>query len=440
MNFKLATLAAAFVGAATTAQAADLGRPAPAAVDYVKVCDAYGAGYFYIPGSDTCLKIGGYVLFRGFFGGDNGTTTATTFRPSTPIRGALNVSNVASRNRNVALTSTEAELNFDARTNTELGLLRSYTQVRWTMNSAGVNTATAKLKRAYIQFGGLTAGYTDSFFNFYTGVTQEINLEPFWSDHITNLIAYTFAFGNGISASVSIEDPTIGGGRQSAQNLLPVYADATWTYAAAGYGGHKAPDFVANVKIDQAWGSAQVMAALHDNYDASANWGDKWGYAIGAGVKVNLPMLAAGDFIALQATYASGALNYVSPTLNYADDYLRGQRTVAGVTTYTLAQTKAWGIGLGFQHNFTKSIAFNLDTSYGGIDQAGPNDYTVFRIIPELVWTPVKNLDIGLGVEYQNVNYSSATKAAYLANTGAGVQSLGDPNSWTAYVHLKRKF
>ncbi len=46
----------AFVGAA---QAADLSVAEP--VEYVKVCDAFGAGYWYIPGSDTCLKIGGFV-------------------------------------------------------------------------------------------------------------------------------------------------------------------------------------------------------------------------------------------------------------------------------------------------------------------------------------------------------------------------------------------
>ncbi|TPQ52167.1 porin, partial [Prosthecomicrobium hirschii] len=61
MKFKLATMAAAMFAATGAASAADLGRPAPAAVDYVKVCDAYGAGFFYIPGSQTCLKIGGYV-------------------------------------------------------------------------------------------------------------------------------------------------------------------------------------------------------------------------------------------------------------------------------------------------------------------------------------------------------------------------------------------
>ena len=51
--------AAAFV--ATAGYAADLPSTKAAPVTYVKVCDAYGAGFFYIPGTDTCIKVGGRV-------------------------------------------------------------------------------------------------------------------------------------------------------------------------------------------------------------------------------------------------------------------------------------------------------------------------------------------------------------------------------------------
>ena len=52
------------------AQAADLSVAEP--VDYVRVCDAFGVGYWYIPGTDTCLKIGGYVQFDVKFHYDGG--------------------------------------------------------------------------------------------------------------------------------------------------------------------------------------------------------------------------------------------------------------------------------------------------------------------------------------------------------------------------------
>ena len=47
---------------ASGARAADLPAAQAAPIEYVRVCDAYGAGFFYIPGTETCLRIGGLVL------------------------------------------------------------------------------------------------------------------------------------------------------------------------------------------------------------------------------------------------------------------------------------------------------------------------------------------------------------------------------------------
>src|SRR6478752_4282977 len=51
---------AAGLFAVASAQAADLPVKAKP-VEYVKVCTLYGAGFFYVPGTDTCLKIGMYI-------------------------------------------------------------------------------------------------------------------------------------------------------------------------------------------------------------------------------------------------------------------------------------------------------------------------------------------------------------------------------------------
>ena len=65
MNIKSLLLgSAAALVAVSGARAADAVVYEPEPVEYVKVCDAYGAGFFYIPGTETCLKIDGYVRFR----------------------------------------------------------------------------------------------------------------------------------------------------------------------------------------------------------------------------------------------------------------------------------------------------------------------------------------------------------------------------------------
>src|SRR6478735_4582675 len=52
---------AALLASATVGFAADLPTKKAAPVEYVRVCSQFGAGYFYIPGSDTCLKLSGRV-------------------------------------------------------------------------------------------------------------------------------------------------------------------------------------------------------------------------------------------------------------------------------------------------------------------------------------------------------------------------------------------
>src|SRR5215510_13047513 len=51
---------AAGLAAVSGTQAADLPVKAKP-VQYVKICSLYGEGFYYIPGSQICLKIGGYV-------------------------------------------------------------------------------------------------------------------------------------------------------------------------------------------------------------------------------------------------------------------------------------------------------------------------------------------------------------------------------------------
>ena len=79
MNIKSLLLgSAAALAAVSGAQAADaIVAAEPEPLEYVRVCDAFGTGYFYIPGTETCLKISGYVRTQLNYGendfGDDGT-------------------------------------------------------------------------------------------------------------------------------------------------------------------------------------------------------------------------------------------------------------------------------------------------------------------------------------------------------------------------------
>ena len=78
MNLKSLLIGSAAALTAVPAFAADVIIAEPEPVEYVEVCDVAGAGYFYIPGSRTCLQISGLVRHQLDFQGDRDVSTVTT--------------------------------------------------------------------------------------------------------------------------------------------------------------------------------------------------------------------------------------------------------------------------------------------------------------------------------------------------------------------------
>ena len=401
MNFKLALAAAAVVGLAGTAQAADLAKKAPAAADYVKVCDAYGAGFFYIPGSDTCLKIGGYVRVELRTGDHNAWLNA----PGIGLGFGNGENTVNSRVR--------TQLTFDARTNTEMGLLRSFIELWITNNSATTGTNGVNMRNAFVQFAGLTAGRASSNFDFIQGGYNIGNIEPDTSDRRANLLAYTFAFGNGISATLGVEDQTTGD--QALAWGAPAQAPLMQTNVTV-------PNIVGNIAVAQAWGRAQVSFAFNQNRnDVVGN--NKWGYAVLGGVEVNLPMLGAGDKAFIQASYSAGAVDYLlNNTGTIFGTLARNWDPAASVNS------KAWNVSAGLNHNFSKAVEANLGVSYLDYQDAtvAIRDYTSWVIGGDVRWKPVSGLTLALALDYRTVDYN--------------IIGAGNGNQWMGTLRVQRNF
>src|ERR1700756_4334782 len=105
---------AAALLAAGSAQAADLPFKAQA-VEYVKVCSLYGAGFYYIPGTDTCIKIGGYL--RAEIDANTNSTSGTNFSGA---------GGAANRFTNDYTWRGRSAINIDTRTATEYGVVRTF--------------------------------------------------------------------------------------------------------------------------------------------------------------------------------------------------------------------------------------------------------------------------------------------------------------------------
>jgi len=225
MNIKSLLLgSAAALAAVSGAHAADaIVAAEPEPLEYVRICDAYGAGYFFIPGTETCLKIGGRVRTEGEW--------YDAYNPNS---------------KNGTLWHTRAELSVDTATDTEYGPLKTNTVIRWDWNDG--NSTSTKLLFANISLGGFLVGKADSQYNYYIGYAGDVINDDVIYDgpYELNQLTYTYDAGNGFTAVVSVEDSNSSGSDAS-------YGSSWWS---DDKGNHYAPDVVAGAGFKSgAWAS-----------------------------------------------------------------------------------------------------------------------------------------------------------------------------------------
>ncbi|WP_102868435.1 porin [Pseudovibrio exalbescens] len=442
---KLTLTAAALAMGAVPAYAADL-PVAPEPVDYVQICDAYGDGYFFIPGTETCLRIRGRVRaeyrWNDFGDAPNNWDRRTLNDTSTRARGYLRM---------------------DARTQTEYGLLRAYIDMFATVDtptfsansnarpstvvdrpsndnnvgsfgSAGGTSLT--LDYAFVQFGGLTVGKAKSFYDFWTGYAYGAITTVAYSDDNPWVAGYTADFGNGFSASLAFEDRSF---RQQGLYVGSYLYPSTATGAySQGYGGHRWPNIVGNIRVDQGWGSAQLMGAVQEVRYLSSVASGEVGWAIGAGVELDFSNFLSGTFFALQGGYANGALGYIhsdwgATVFDATDVFPTG---VPGESTRNQSGTsEGWSIAGGFYTEWTPEFNSALQLSYAEADNKNFYDFDQFDLNAKVGWTPVSGFEIGTELGYRNISFDNAVSPG-----GSTLTTPSDNDIITVLIRVQRDF
>jgi hypothetical protein len=505
----LLSSAASFVAVAG-AQAADLPVKAKP-VEYVKVCSLYGAGFFYIPGTDTCIKIGGAVRVQAEVNaGAGGIPVGLGSSVEAPqgIQTRSNTNDTNFRNR--------IYFSVDARQQTDYGTLRTYFRFGIAQTTPADPVAGATFwDRAFIQFAGFTVGKTLSFYDGVSFATFNYNNPRVMSDSgpagIT-VWAYTAQFGNGISATISAEDPDGRAGKTVLNSSvtdagLNLGAGVTVSNGLAGQSttsnGFLFPDVVGALRVDQAWGSAQVMGAMHDAsgayYGTSQTTGhpsNAFGWAVGGSLAINLPTFGATsnvnsqpnvDQFQVQAAYGRGAVGYVTNATNTSTIFKSGNQvaagwaadgiyggTVAGGTATDVELSTAWSAMAGYQHLWTPNWRTSVYGGYLNVDYsntaqalvgaaAGTSTgatgwfctpsctminpgFSLWQVGTRTQWNPVSQLDIGVDVLYSRLNgfdVGNATNTISTAAVGArpaGIYTLTDADVWSVMFRVQRNF
>ncbi|RWM18101.1 MAG: porin [Mesorhizobium sp.] len=375
MNIKSLLLGSAAaliaVSGARAADAVTVAEPEPA--EYVKICDVYGAGYFYIPGTETCLRIGGYIRYDAGVG-DVGSFDGAR---SGDVRTGKDQGTWEKNTRFTLKTWTGQE--------TELGTLKTYTEMRMNFGNHNADTApyvnaagnkNFDLHFAYVQLGGLRVGLDESAFDTFIGYAGNViqdTLVPYGGFQ-TNEIQYYFDAGNGFSAVVSLEEGSGAG---------------TDGFYGAGTIDSYVPHVVGGVKWTQGWGAITGVVGYDSNYEYVSG-------KVRADVNVNdaLSLFIMGGFA------SEGKLNDTSLIPGTVD---------AGGRGFYKPWGGKWAVWGGGTYKFNEKASFNAQISYDDWKNLGVAANVAYTLVPG--FTVTAEVDYLHAGEFNDVGFSNWTNA-----------------------------
>ena len=301
----------------------------------------------------------------------------------------------------------------------------------------------------------------------------------------TPVFAYTAMLGNGVTATLSIEDYT-----ERRANVVGVTAAsfAPGVDNAALNHGNETPDIVGNLRVDQAWGSAQVSGALHLNqatyYGApagrpvTAHPDDKWGWAVGAGILLKMPWDAEGHLrcrwsllrrrdhlLCERARLVRCSFVGCQPVPGWRRCCLAGGMTLTSATPRSRSARTADGLeragwlpalldqlaavlDLGLYSDYEANSA-TIDTLVCAARGFGPGcaDWNAWQVGSRTIWNPVTNLDIGLEVMYTKVETAFGGARLSLLALLVGYEQrdplphrIQDNDVWSGILRIQRNF
>jgi len=389
----------------------------------VKICSLYGAGFYYMPGTDMCIKIGGWMRVEITGGQMNGNMT---WGPYASLQNNRASSNLVTRERGY--------ITADAREQTAYGVARAYIDVGVSTSDVTEASTAAEFSsnRAFLQWAGFTAGLATSFYDFYSAPAPLYRAGYFPNEDTGDggawVWAYTAQLGGGLTATISAEQrrqsQIIGVNTTTGAIVNGGLLTGLAVGGGSGYGGLQMLDWVANLRVDQAWGSAQVMGALHEDNGlyygpltegtfgavSDGHPSDAWGWVFGAGIKVNTPTIAPGDYLQAEVNVTEGALRYLNEVEPSWDEVEGGNQV--------------WGVESDCVYNGTAGVGTNCELTSAWSVTASYEHY----------WTPQWHQSLA-GV-YEQVTYDSTANAALCAaefGVAVGAAPAGCSNNWSVW-------
>lgn len=366
--------ALAAVPGARAADAVVVAEPEP--MEYVQVCDTYGTGFYYIPGTETCLKISGYM--RTDIGAEAFGLVDVVDKQSWGNYDPEWWEDVD----NTYDVRARFQLRLDARSETELGTLRAYAAINFNYET-GVTEDFAysfndrmsttldpyfSIEHGYVQLGGFRVGKTDSLFSTFTGYAGGVINDDIigYGPYGTHQIAYSWASESGWGIAVALEE----GSGDLIGPFIPAFSDTDNLYTLDSY----TPNVVGGVGWQGTWGGASVVAGYDSVWEQGAVKGRVDFYPTD-----RLSLFAMAGW----ATYDD---DFEAPSDFGFNDW--SASVIKDSPNYYAPWGGRWAVWGGGSFMVTDKATANLQVSYDEMEDFAVVANVSYEVVPNFVVTP----------------------------------------------------
>lgn len=333
-------------------------------------------GSFLIPGSDTSIKIGGYVKADLIYDADD-IGSEDLFATST-----INTEGKKRQGRTRA-HARQTRLNLDARKPSDYGPIRAFVEGDFFGaggNQNSSNSTSFRIRHAFGEIGRLTAGQTWSTFMDVSVVPDTLDFEGPNSELFVRQgqFRWTEPLGQGLTIAFAVENPEGDFSNDGGLNL------------------DQLPDGVVRLRWEQDWGHLQTAFLGRElRFDDGEKNDSEFGYGLTLSGSLKVPLLHPKDKIAFQVNYGDGIGRYIT-------DLGGGGFDARVDNDGNLDNIQAFGVLAQGQHfwadNWRSTLAYGFLTVDNADGAAGTSLETSQYVAVNLIWSPVPSVD--LGIEY----------------------------------------
>ncbi|PKU24952.1 hypothetical protein CWS72_08745 [Telmatospirillum siberiense] len=354
-------------------------------------------GYLAIPGTNTSVKIGGYVKLdvtddvSSNISGSGASGNPASYNRSNfdPTAIPLDKSAASHRNGQVNFSAQESRLNLTTLTNTDrLGEVKSVIEGDFYNTSSNGNFF--RLRHAYVSAAGFTAGQTwSTFSDLDTGGPETLDFggPVGWAATRQAQLRYTAALPTG-SLDVAVERPSAD--LKTATGVTDNHID-------------RIPDVVVRYSVDPSWGHVAVAGlGRYLTNDAGTTVDQQHANKLVYGVLAGVGIKTIGkDKLVLQTVDGNGIGRYLE----------QGEGVSAVLLNGAIKPIDIWGGVVGYTHFWTDAL--RSSAAYGYDHFSTPSGDTqkpiksLSSVHVNLIWSPISSTDVGIEYIYGHIETSS---------------------------------